>query len=396
MLKRFVIAISILLFCCFSVNSDLILTSELGSWLEIHSIDSNLYLGEYAGDNSESGQAVVNLGIGNQALLDLTIGDYNCVVGHCAGENLSTGVKNVLLGNFTGRNINSSYNVALGHQALSGISMEMTGDNNIAIGVLALYRNETGSYNIAVGRESLGNTTGGHFNIGIGSLSLRDVSTARQNTVIGYNSDIYNETGWNNTCLGAYAGQGVLDNSHQDNTFIGASSGYNVTTGSNNIFVGCYAGRSITTGMNNLIIGYNQDLPTPITSNHLNIGGIIKGDMNTNELQIPAETIFISPPAQVISDVGNTILPNATVVILDPDSDYALTSIPTIPDGSVNQLLYIRCANGETNSVTLKDQTVLLGTNLEMQSGTRILTGKKVLCLMFDGVDWIEISYANN
>ena len=105
---------------------------------------------------------------------------------------------------------------------------------------------------------------------------------------------------------------------------------------------------------------------------------------------IGGETVFTPSATQVINAAGDSILANATSVVLDPDGNYTLTSAPTIPDGDQDQLLIIRCANSEANIVTVQDQDTLPGSNLQLHSTTRAITGKQPLLLMFDGDDWIE------
>jgi len=84
------------------------------------------------------------------------------------------------------------------------------------------------------------------------------------------------------------------------------------------------------------------------------------------------------------------------MVVLNPDGDYTLTSTPTIADGETGQILYITCANAEAHTVTIQDQDTLGSSNLQLGANTRAISGKDVLQLMFDGTDWIEVSFANN
>ncbi|MBI4600109.1 hypothetical protein HY732_04275 [Candidatus Uhrbacteria bacterium] len=99
---------------------------------------------------------------------------------------------------------------------------------------------------------------------------------------------------------------------------------------------------------------------------------------------------------QSITAVSNTISANAAMIVLDPSADLTLTSAPTIANGSTGQIIYITAGNSETNTVTLQDQDTLASSNLQLGAATRAISGKDVLVLMFDGTDWIEISYANN
>jgi len=53
------------------------------------------------------------------------------------------------------------------------------------------------------------------------------------------------------------------------------------------------------------------------------------------------ELVYTPSTAQVIDAAGDAILANATIVELNPDGDYTLTSTPTIADGTEGQILYI-------------------------------------------------------
>jgi hypothetical protein len=114
--------------------------------------------------------------------------------------------------------------------------------------------------------------------------------------------------------------------------------------------------------------------------------------VNDNFL-LASKTTLTPSAAQVIDAVGDAILANATVVVLNPDADYTLTSTPTIVDGYTGQLLYITCSNGEANTVTVQDQGSLAGSNLRLGAAGRAITSASVLCLMFDANDWIEVSF---
>jgi len=101
--------------------------------------------------------------------------------------------------------------------------------------------------------------------------------------------------------------------------------------------------------------------------------------------------LTLTPSAtQAITGVGNGILANANLVVLNPDGDYTLTSTPTIADGTIGQVLYITCGNAEANTVTIQDQDTLGSSNLQLLASTKEITGKTVTTLVFDGTDWVE------
>jgi hypothetical protein len=113
--------------------------------------------------------------------------------------------------------------------------------------------------------------------------------------------------------------------------------------------------------------------------------------LNYNAI-IDGETTFTPSATQVIDAVGDTILADATLVILNPDADYTLTSTPHMADGTTGQIIYISAANGEANTVTLQDEDTLAGSNFQLAGTTVEITGQTVLGFQFDGTDWIELT----
>ena len=120
------------------------------------------------------------------------------------------------------------------------------------------------------------------------------------------------------------------------------------------------------------------------------------GDGDRFQVDSNGSVIYNPSVAQVIDAVGDAILANASMVVLDPDGNYTLTSAPTIASGTTGQILYITSGNGEANTVTVQDQDTLPASNLQLGATTRVIGAKDVLVLLFDGTDWLEISYANN
>lgn len=94
---------------------------------------------------------------------------------------------------------------------------------------------------------------------------------------------------------------------------------------------------------------------------------------------------------QAITAASDTILANADTVHLNPDADYTMVSTPTIADGTPGQRVLITAPNAETNTVTVQDQDTLAGSNLQLLTSTRDISGKKILWVEFDGVNWVEI-----
>lgn len=185
-------------------------------------------------DNLDGGAD--NVAIGYQALLDLTSGSNNIGIGTQAGRDFTT----------------TSNNVSIG---LAASRSNTGGDNNVAIGNSALILNSEGSCD---------------HNVGVGDRALYLLEPAKhRNTAIGYRSG-YQSSGNDNVFVGYYAGYGAARrNIGDDNIIIGSMAADNIGAGANR----------------NIIIGANLDLSAIDVDDELNIGGIIIGDMSTEQVR---------------------------------------------------------------------------------------------------------------
>lgn len=128
---------------------------------------------------------------------------------------------------------------------------------NTSLGYSSLSNLTSGSSNTAIGYESLKSITSGFENVAVGNLSLRQITTGAGNTAVG-NLAISTGSGINNsTAVGAEAMRLSLSGA-DNNTAIGNSALRNTLTGAQNTAVGYSAGYLISTGSKNTILGaYN-------------------------------------------------------------------------------------------------------------------------------------------
>ena len=167
--------------------------------------------------------------------------------------NFSTVLDASIHGVTVGMGANSiTYNTALGYQALN--SGSLSGNENTAVGHLALNVTTSGAANTAVGDYSLALNTTGSNNSSFGSNSLVANTTGSANTSIGRLSLSSNTTGNNNTAVGYQAG--YTNTTSSESVFVGYYAG-RTSTGANNLCVGTYAGGSLTTGAGNTFVGAN-------------------------------------------------------------------------------------------------------------------------------------------
>ena len=291
----------------------------------------NTLIGGSAGDAMTDADG--NIAIGFEAGNDITTGSYNTVVGWKAGDKINTassntgigdgaigaetkGAKSVAVGsnalnqqNFT--TAVDAYNVAVGYNAGQGIT---TGVNNTLIGGLAgdALTGDSGysggANNVAVGRAALGADTLGSSSVAIGfeTLLAQNFTTTTEsvNTAVGHRAGLAVTIGVENTLIGGYAGDALTDAGY--NVAIGAralgadtlgsrsvaigqgalsTQNFTTATNSNNVAVGYDAGLAITTGTSNTFVGSSTGDGTNDGNNNTAIGSLALsancGDSNT-------------------------------------------------------------------------------------------------------------------
>ena len=120
-----------------------------------------------------------------------------------------------------------------------------------------------------------GYTSTGSSNVFLGASSGYRGTTGSNNTYVGKEAGLGNvfstPTGSNNTAIGEESLKAISGAAAQ-NTAIGKDAGVAVTTGSNNTFLGYDAGDATTTSTNNTIIGNGADASSATVSNEITLG----------------------------------------------------------------------------------------------------------------------------
>jgi collagen type VII alpha len=262
-----------------------------------------------------------NIAIGASAGTAINGGNYDTVVGNNSGTAITTGIRNTIIGGSAGAGV-----VAGGTNILIGYGINVpTGDpssyisigdrfkcdsfNNIGIGSGAgPFPATSGGNNICIGTNSgtalqagtnvvnVGSTAGqyatGASNVHIGAAAGRGVSgttTGGSNTFIGVSAGQNYTTSTSCTYIGNSAG--LASTSGNQNTCIGYQAGFNITIGATNTIVGSGAGAGVVTGSSNILIGQGINVPSD-TSNYINIGGLITGQMNTGPIAVSKAVNF--------------------------------------------------------------------------------------------------------
>jgi hypothetical protein len=160
-------------------GTDLILDTN-GYYAEAGVGANNTFLGTNAGNFTMAGD--LNTGIGRGALSTNTAGNFNTATGAFALQLNTTGDDNTANGQGSlGKNDSGFANTATGTLSLAN---NASGTFNTATGRLALFANETGNNNTALGASALPNVTGSN-NIGIGVDAGGDLTSGDNNICIG-------------------------------------------------------------------------------------------------------------------------------------------------------------------------------------------------------------------
>lgn len=205
----------------------------------------------------------------------------NILLGERAGQSVSNGDGNIMIGSWTGYNNIGDENTFVGsYSGGAYASTSGTGYSNAIFGAYAGAYLTNGYQNTMIGYRSGQYTTTGFRNYFGGYESGQKNTEGYHNVFIGYSAGMQNTTANNSVALGSNALTWFVPAAYTDayNTAIGADALYGVatqSTGIQNTALGGKAGNSITTGSNNILIGYDTDTPTPATNNFINIGNTI-------------------------------------------------------------------------------------------------------------------------
>jgi len=221
----------------------------------------NVFIGHQVSDATMN-DATYNVGIGYQALTDLTDGDMNICIGGVAGENITTGSQNILIGTSAGDGITGAdNNVGIGQDALTSASLSSSG--TVAIGTSALGALTSGGANIAIGYTALQGHTTGHSNTAIGYEAMSDTDAATvlesdYNTAIGaysMNGAWTTAVSEHNVAVGAQTMTGAMNGALR-NTAVGYKSMNSVVSADFNTALGYESLLDMTDGERNVALGY--------------------------------------------------------------------------------------------------------------------------------------------
>lgn len=339
----------------------------------------------------------------------------NCTIGidHAGGGSHNRFSDNQITNNVTGINITGTISNVLiqknyfNSDLVHPVTNSIISDNTTAGSMLEILDNFFG----ATGNtDTISLNVGGGYQGVLGVISRNYFSGNATSSFVNIASAVMSVFMSENSFRGTSPNHIICDGSYctiQNNMFMSSSAAaISLTAGSNDCLTGRQSwgsGGLLCTseysdaGTNNIRFD-----PTKVVANTLlfadagkNLSSSSKVGYNSvnDNLLFGSKTTFTPSAAQAITAVGDAVLANATVVVLNPDANYTLTSTPTIADGYTGQILFVTCGNGEANTVTLQDQGSLANSNLRLGAAGRTVAATSVLCLLFDGSDWIEVSF---
>jgi len=292
-----------------------------------------------------------------------------------------------------------------------------TGTDNTFIGDSCAHNNNGSARNTCVGSEAAMYLNFGFNNCYFGYQSGFVSANASNNTFMGYKSGVANG-GSANTFIGSNSGEDNVGGNN--NVFVGYQSGLNNSSGQNNVFIGYDAGATNNSGQSNLCIGTGSDVGSSAVNystaigqnalvsidNAVVIGAIqgINGAASSAKVGIgttaPATSLELDGSFclsdSVMTVSGNfTINPSQQTYFRINSSVVPSSAIVTISAGNApGQIVVIECASAvATNGFTVADTPVVNNTNVVV---ARAMNQNDTIMLIWNGTDWLEMSFAAN
>lgn len=310
-----------------------------------------------------------NLGIGQNALLNVTSGYFNSAIGTFACNSLTTGLNNT----------------AFGNQALYSIT---SGSRNFGLGTGALLSATSSDDNIAIGHTA-GFASTGNANIFLGSTVMQQGSGSN-NVLIGF------ESGFRHPTSGTIS---ALDNS----TLIGYDTRPSASGNTNEIVIG-YQGRG--QGSNSAIIGNSSitntylrgkvSINTTANVNTLDVeGGAAIGATYSGTNTAPTNGLLVEGKTLIGTTTGNRPIP--LQVVENALIGGHLIGTSSTGASNIGNLVIGREAYGDSIRTNLGSDHVVIGYRAwqyaNNDSGTgSVIIGKDAGSLSVTGSNQLEMS----
>ena len=322
----------------------------------LNAADGNVGIGKSVLSAITSADA--NVVIGKNAGPAITSGGFNVLLGENAGSQISTGYSNIAIGRGANRYGNGNENIAIG--TFSFMNADLTGERNIGIGYNAGNNITTGDGNVVIGNADVASATGDN------QLSISSNSTSSPVTwITGNSSGVVNIPGSLTVAGSAVGGastigeltdvlmdatnfvDGLLIQTDSDgsapttgtlssatgNLGLGKDVLSALTSGDYNITLGYDAGKSITTGSKNIFIGYQAGDGFDGESGLIGIGeGALGGTNQGGAYNVALGNFALTSATSATYNIGmgqsagQQINTGHSNVLLGASAGYAITS----------------------------------------------------------------------
>lgn len=429
-------------------------TGNLALGLNANSNDSsgsyNTSLGEEAGKFLTTG--INNTLIGYQSGLSSSSSQDNSYIGYRSGYNNTVG-NNVFIGSESGYYNTGSANVLSGYQAGYGANGQSTADTNVAVGFKAGYSMTTarfnsiggneaafsllsGTKNVIFGRRSGYSLTSGDGNVFVGDSAGFSMTTSDSSVFVGAKAGLRcvaslsvaigdsalagllgtNVTGEKNVCFGHASGarlstgelnvfggykSGFKGNSTNNCVFLGDFAGFNSTSGDENVYLGYMAGYNSNASGNIFIgnqAGYNETSANLLyveNSNASSSNALICGDFNADSLKLNSDVTIrdflnLRKDSATLS-LYQSLSPTTSYMKLLAQSSLTLDTVNAIVNGVYKGQVLVLEGSDNSNTLTMRNNA-----NTNLNSQTIVLGRRDRLMLIWDGNNWVQISFSNN
>ena len=267
------------------------------------------------------GNQTTNTAYGQLSLLGNTSGAFNTAYGYSALPLNTTGLANVAIGTYA-LNVSTvaSYNTAIG---VASMSLYTGGNNsqNTAIGAYSMRASTNGTFNTAVGSSALQNHTTGQGNTAIGFHALESRIgnlTGSNNIGIGLQAGRAVTTGSRNILIENTTNDGITTGSN--NIIINPVDRCGITTGNNNVIIGGFNGVFAAALSNHMIFGTGNGVERFRVSDLGNMGIGTNNPNSSSIVDIVSTTKTLTIPRMNNAQQGAIISPLAGSIIYNTQS----------------------------------------------------------------------------
>ena len=187
--------------------------------------------------------------------------------------------------------------------------------------------------------------------------------------------------------------------------FTGPERWLEIGVGTNNVFTLLSPRQKITSTPYAVMAGSASNLLGAVPAAQLS-GNIPDAQLSTNIARLSTNQVFNGSntmgnltvggplslaPSNVVPGDGTTLSSSRSFLRLNPSSPVTLNGTTAISNGSTVGSILILQGMHDVNTVTVPDNA-----NVQVPSFSRVLGLNDTLTLIWNGTDWVEVSFTNN